>query len=253
MAACSVVGFAISLTGGIRGNGVLLLVGSILFLPLLLSCSSLPLRDRGLVSASVVGFAVWLTGEASGSGMLLVLGFILLVPLLLSYWSLPLVVLWRRYRSAKTWWPDRVIPRLLAAHCVACVLFYPLTVHILPLVNPALKGNVTLVRPGSFVHALIWGPVRTPLVLTGITRQEVNGPYWWLKPVVWVWPTYLLPAAVVFVAVSMPDWRRAKRRAMGLCVRCGYDLRASKERCPECGMAISTEQAAEIGMGKKNV
>lgn len=33
--------------------------------------------------------------------------------------------------------------------------------------------------------------------------------------------------------------RRAARRKAGLCPACGYDLRTSKNRCPECGTPIS--------------
>jgi hypothetical protein len=40
-------------------------------------------------------------------------------------------------------------------------------------------------------------------------------------------------AAIVLLTLHRRRWRR---RSTGTCARCGYDLRATPTRCPECGM-----------------
>jgi hypothetical protein len=56
-------------------------------------------------------------------------------------------------------------------------------------------------------------------------------------------PVLLIAVIVAVIAIAVfLGWRRqqkALRREMaGLCIRCGYDLRASKDQCPDCGMLI---------------
>jgi hypothetical protein len=52
----------------------------------------------------------------------------------------------------------------------------------------------------------------------------------------------IIPSWFVCALLALPmawrvraGFRRWRRRRRGWCVVCGYDLRASAERCPECG------------------
>ena len=50
-------------------------------------------------------------------------------------------------------------------------------------------------------------------------------------------------AGVVYSKTFSPYHRRRKRKKLGLCVKCGYDLRGSKDRCPECGTEMQENGA----------
>ena len=67
----------------------------------------------------------------------------------------------------------------------------------------------------------------TPLM----RERTVQVSYWLLLMV------SLVPGGIAAYRAAKAA-RRDRRRRRGLCVACGYDLRESKDRCPECGTAI---------------
>lgn len=78
---------------------------------------------------------------------------------------------------------------------------------------------------------------QTPVRGVTMIWSSLGAPYW-----MWVLLTATLP--VIYFGSAFLKARRLKiRRRDGLCLNCGYDLRASKERCPECGTPVATTDA----------
>jgi hypothetical protein len=55
---------------------------------------------------------------------------------------------------------------------------------------------------------------------------------------------YWLPVGVAAAFVVIWIRRRFRRFGPGQCRKCGYDLRATPERCPECGTVSNTPQVS---------
>ena len=90
-------------------------------------------------------------------------------------------------------------------------------------------------RPGWIIARYAGG---NPVLNEWWPRIAVNRAWEGLIVPLWIpLATFAIPTAILLY--------RDYRRPSGRCLRCGYDLRASKDKCPECGTKIQGEQASE--------
>jgi hypothetical protein len=104
------------------------------------------------------------------------------------------------------------------------------------------RGRLTLwcdriVQPTSGLRPIYYPPSNPPHFL-GLSYSAYRGPFPKGPNREWVCEAPMLLVLVV-TGIATLVMRRLARRwkpdADGLCVACGYDLRATPDRCPECG------------------
>lgn len=125
----------------------------------------------------------------------------------------------------------RAALRLVLAHILAC--FFLQLVLIAWMV--ADGSHIKAIRG---VMATLFAPILIPLPLLRI------GPK--MRPLGYAVYCFMYLTAVV-VTYGLLSWRaRTVMRRLRLrkreCLKCGYDLRATSDRCPECGTSIAEQQ-----------
>jgi hypothetical protein len=79
------------------------------------------------------------------------------------------------------------------------------------------------------------------MVFQEIDRPYIAAPYWFLT-------ICTIPLPALWVRRSLRRSRERKGFQTGICIQCGYDLRASPNRCPECGEVVSKPSSAGSAM-----
>ena len=127
----------------------------------------------------------------------------------------------------------RLVLRFLLAHVIAS-FFLQSTLLVWVIIE---GGKPTMLRG---VLAVLCSPIIVPLPLFRIgPKMRPLGYALYLA----MYLTLLAAASFVLIWRNRQRQQRVRIRK-GQCAQCGYDLRASTERCPECGTAVPAEVRA---------
>ena len=124
---------------------------------------------------------------------------------------------------------EKWLRRLLAAHLFGSYSAWLALLVAILLFPGHLRGS-----PIALLVSWVLAPIVVPILL--IAHQHGRFQPWWAGVI--FWSAYLLVFAFVTIGWVRIEARRSllrERARLGLCPRCGYDLRGSPERCPECG------------------
>ena len=109
--------------------------------------------------------------------------------------------------------------------------------------SPSGTSYVAIAKPGWSNYGPT-GRIKAPPLFDYASFNAIANPGG-AEQIVQVWPV-----PYILMSVVLPFWyvvnarrRNRQRLAAGLCLHCGYDLRASKDRCPECGTPIPAQEA----------
>ncbi|HEY8667584.1 MAG TPA: hypothetical protein VIL86_13030 [Tepidisphaeraceae bacterium] len=121
----------------------------------------------------------------------------------------------------------RRVKQVVLGYVLASYGFYGLLILLL-----VMQGQAHHYRPAFWMLGFI-APAGAPIVLCVLFPHPES---WPLVPFLF-WVGFFALFALAVLTVRRLGFGRGIQED-GLCRRCGYDLRATPERCPECGTAV---------------